>query len=305
MFSSRRVYGYPVLGRYGLGNMLFPWARCFLWCQDNEIPMIAPNWTHLRVGPYLRREKDKRNYQRLFLGSGYVTGMRKYFELTRGIRRLEADCEDVLCLHESTHRPQIVHFSGMADFFTSLISRSFEIRSELLRITKPRFLEPLKVLGSESFIGIHIRRGDFALPSVPALREGAYNVRIALEWYVAVLRKLRAVIGENTRALVFSDGSTEELRVILEIADVDLFRGGTAISDMLALSKAKVLIASGSTFSMWAGFLGQIPAVWYPGQRRQALLYHFNDYSLEPELDIEDDLPTKFVERLKSIRFSD
>ena len=32
-----RVYGYPVLPRAGLGNMLFPWADCYLWCRDHGL----------------------------------------------------------------------------------------------------------------------------------------------------------------------------------------------------------------------------------------------------------------------------
>jgi hypothetical protein len=34
-----------------------------------------------------------------------------------------------------------------------------------------------------------------------------------------------------------------------------------------------LLIASGSTFSMWASYLGRMPVIWYKGQLRQRLYY--------------------------------
>jgi hypothetical protein len=41
---------------------------------------------------------------------------------------------------------------------------------------------------------------------------------------------------------------------------------GSAIADLWALSNANVLVASGSTFSMWASYLGRMPVIWHPGQ---------------------------------------
>jgi len=79
--TPHKLYGYPVLMKAGLGNMLFPWADCYLWCKDHNAQMIAPFWAKLRIGPYLRREKDKRSYQRLFNTQDQISGFKRLFLL--------------------------------------------------------------------------------------------------------------------------------------------------------------------------------------------------------------------------------
>jgi len=66
---------------------------------------------------------------------------------------------------------------------------------------------------------------------------------------------------------------------------------------MIALSTAKVLVSSASTFSMWASFLGQMPTIWFPGQLRQKLLLNKNLF--EGELDYNDVLPNSIKELVK------
>jgi hypothetical protein len=101
-------YGDPRLMRAGLGNMLFPWARCFLWCRDNEAAMLAPRWFKLRVGPYVRRESDKRRYDRLFRRDGYVHGVRRATILARA----EVIAEGAPRL-PTTGKPAVVRFEGL------------------------------------------------------------------------------------------------------------------------------------------------------------------------------------------------
>jgi hypothetical protein len=286
------VFGYPILGRYGLGNMLFPWARCYIWCRDNGIPMIAPRWTYLRIGPYLRREGDKRNYGRLFRNQGYVRGLRQILLLLTGVRYEEDKRAEVLQKIER-HTPSIVSFKGIGDYFSPIKSRHVQVLSELRRITKPVYIKDML---HGQFVGVHVRRGDFSVTKdIMTLREGYVNYRIPLEWYISILRLIRNSVGWEAKAYVFSDGSVDELSKLLSMPNTSLFRGGSAIADLLALSRARVMIASGSTFSMWASYLGQVPCVWYPGQRRQYVISSNNDPGLEPELDEGDMLPSEFL----------
>jgi hypothetical protein len=68
-------------------------------------------------------------------------------------------------------------------------------------------------------------------------------------------------------AVVVSDGSPAALGDLLSIDGVTLLRPGCAISDLLVLSRARVLLASGSSsFSAWGAFLGQMPVASHPGQ---------------------------------------
>jgi hypothetical protein len=116
-----------------------------------------------------------------------------------------------------------------------------------------------------------VRRGDFADVRGTESYTGRRNVRLPIEWYVAAVRALRKQVGRALPFLLFSDGSDVELGPLLEEAGVSRYHNRNALSDLLLLSKARVIVASGSTYSMWASFLGQAPTIWFPGQRRQCV----------------------------------
>jgi hypothetical protein len=103
-----------------------------------------------------------------------------------------------------------------------------------------------------------------------------------MTWFVHALDQCRSHLGACAPALVFSDASDEELRPLLGRPNVRRVFFGSSIADLLAMSTAAVLIASGSTFSMWASYLGRMPVIWPEGQRRQRLYGHLSEY--EPEL---------------------
>lgn len=76
--TLKGLYAYPDVGRAGLCNMLFPWARAVLFSHTWQCPMIAPQWTnYFRLGPWLRRERDKRYYFNNFTNAGYIKGLNK------------------------------------------------------------------------------------------------------------------------------------------------------------------------------------------------------------------------------------
>jgi hypothetical protein len=288
--NNKHLFGYPVTGRYGLGNMLFPWARCYLWCADNKIPMIAPTWTKLKLGPYLRRERDKRNYQRFFHNDSYIFGFRKLFLLVTLPKVSEQENDpinDIL-----SNRNTIRTFEGWPGMFEPLRGKSNELHRELVRITRHQYL-PRSVV-STPFIGIHVRRGDFRVPDETDLQKGVVNIRIPLEWYIKTLSKLLDGLEFQAKVLVFSDGSDDELADLLAMPGVERSKETEAITDMLLLSEAQIMIASGSTFSMWASFLGQVPCIWYPGQCRQRLL-NSNSNEMEPEVATETSIPESFL----------
>jgi len=70
---------YPQLPRAGLGNMLLVWARAVLFADINSIPVIAPNWGQIRIGTYLRGERDKRYYGNLFCNKTYLSKINYLF----------------------------------------------------------------------------------------------------------------------------------------------------------------------------------------------------------------------------------
>src|SRR5229473_2140179 len=71
-------YCRAILPRTGLGNRLFPWARCRVFSFTNNVPMLSPRWAQLKIGPLLRGESDLRLYFNLFKrGADDVRGIRK------------------------------------------------------------------------------------------------------------------------------------------------------------------------------------------------------------------------------------
>jgi hypothetical protein len=268
-----QLYGYPDLMRAGLGNMLFPWARCVVWSDATGASILAPRWHKFRLGPYLRRESDKRRYDRLFRSSGYLRGPAKAaaFLRARNIDESAARSTDV-------DGPLIVRFSGLGDYFTPLIGEACVVGTELRRITRPRFLPEL---APSAFIAVHVRLGDFS----DALRQ-------PLDWYRAAVVRIRSDLDDRPRVRLYSDGRADELRELTSLPDVELIQGRESITDMLDLAQASSIVASSSTFSMWGAFLGEVPTVWYPGRLWQTATH---DPAIQIEWGGDVPLPSPFV----------
>ncbi len=280
-----KAYVYPHLGGVdffwvrlfgpGLGNLLFSWARALVFSRNTQALMVWPTWPQLKSGPLIRRERDTRCYVGLFSPTKhYVTGLKRFVLLLLRPQRLTI-------------------IKGHEDLFGS-IKRDYEfVWRELIAITHPRHQLGLQYDYKDT-ISVHVRLGDFAVPAdVTLVARGGNNYRIPLAWYVASIQKIREAAGKPLRVLLFSDGKDEELRQITELANVERISFGSSIADLLALSQSKLLIASGSTYSMWASYFGRMPVIWHTGQRKQQL------YTEQPEAEIEcgldEQLPLSFA----------
>jgi hypothetical protein len=253
-----KVYGYPILPKAGLANMLIPWAECFIWCHDNGIMQIAPFWHKARIGPYLRRERDKRQYQNLFTAKEAVTGIKRLF-LVLIAKKINSENFEISKDVKQISQTTLVCFSDM-NHLERLIGRQQQVLSEIYRITRPELWPknlPVK------FIGIHIRLGDFPLKS-----EGSRQIyfRQPVQWYIGALKELKKSLKTDLPVLVFSDGTDQELSGLLEIEHVSRSPYTEAISDLLAIAHSLVLITSRSSFSLFGAFLGQTPTIWYQGK---------------------------------------
>jgi hypothetical protein len=223
--------------------------------------MLAPRWTQIKIGPLLRGETDLRCYTGQFCASHHeVGGLHRYGVLAthhmvpESQRRLDAG-----------HRSLIV-FEGVARYFEPLNGYNAILRRELESVVRPEWLDVVSKTEVPA-IGIHVRLGDFA----PARSETDFitrgGIRTPVEWFAGALQRIRSNAGNVVPAFVVSDGRAGELSELLSMPAVTWLRSGSAISDLLLLAKAKIIIASGgSTFSAWAAFLGEIPAVSIPGQ---------------------------------------
>lgn len=276
--------------------MLIPWADCLLWCRDNNARMLCPSWTRLRLGPILRRERDNRLYQRLFLAGDAISGWRKAV-LWATSRRVSSEAWRAGTIAASARGSTIVCFSDMR-LFGNLVGRHSEVHSALYRITRPSY-HPTS-LPETPFLGIHVRFGDY--PSVSD-RDGSNAVfyRLPLEWYVSCLQEMRHSIGSEFPAIVFSDGTDTELSPLLQLPAVTRSPFRQAITDMLALAQSVAIITSRSTFSLWGSFLSQAPSIWYPKKSDvcgDGVMANPESADLEIEWMPGDPLPIGFIDAI-------
>ncbi len=280
------IYAYPRLsktdllfiriGGNGLGNLMFTWARCLAAAERRGWRMVWPTWQSFkpknwRVNPY-----DHRTYFDLFRPTGrYVAGWRKPLTLARyrWIQERQA-------LEAGAPPGSVVEFRGMDGMFAPFRDDHRLVYDELLRIARPQHVRALAD-PAPAPIGIHVRRGDFVQQGSYEQMISQHNSLLPMEWYVAALRAARAAAGADVRAAVFSDGSADELAPLLGQPAVERADFGSGLGDMLGLSRSRLLIASGSTFSMWGSFLGQVPAIWHPGKLLQPLLLEHPEHEIE------------------------
>jgi|GEM_PF-428328 len=296
--DTGRLYGYADVGRMGLGHGLLAWARCVVWADRQGVPVIAPRWLRLRIGPYLRSERDKRFYARLFrVSRKQVGGMHRLFLLSTA-HQLTAETE----MPPSDYKPfrnTVVVFTNLITgnertFFHEIVGCNKLVREALIDMTRPRFLpSPL----DQPHVAIHVRGGDFQNPrDISVLKSGRHNQRLPITWYVDMLTGLRHRLGHDLPAILYSDCPDDELEPLLVLRDVRRSRYREAITDMLAMSQASVMISSGSGFSRWASYLGQVPRLCFPGQRVIRTLGPLsNGPELEPECGVATEIPEGFM----------
>ncbi len=62
------------LPKAGLGNQLFPLMHAFVFAKLNNLPVIVTGYHQLKIGPYIRREKNKRQYKGYFTFQKNIAG---------------------------------------------------------------------------------------------------------------------------------------------------------------------------------------------------------------------------------------
>jgi len=284
-------YTYADVGRFGLGHSLMAWARAAIFAEQQGIPMIAPRWLRLRIGPYLRRERDKRAYFLFFQSSPWAWFQRLWVLVTYRHVPEGSPLPSGRCVKIFANQPVVDQVAEFAAF----LPHAEMLRTKLIAMTKPRF-RPNRT--SDDHVAIHVRLGDFtAKVAASDLRTGTKNASLPVGWYIAVLTGLRKALGYDIQAIIFSDGEDAALKSLLDVPGVTRAPRQPAITDMLAIAQARLLIGSGSGFSLWGAFLGQVPRISYPGQMLASVL---QDKAAEVETLDATDLAARFLEIVRS-----
>ncbi|MBR8836481.1 MAG: hypothetical protein DSM106950_21300 [Stigonema ocellatum SAG 48.90 = DSM 106950] len=269
MYYCQTVFGKGA----GLGNRLFPWARCRIFSSVNNIQMLSPQWVTGRIGPLLRGGIDLRCYKNQILlmdlfkkKEGDIGGIHKMLLQAMANKEIETDNFELIQTQPPT-QDVIITFQGNKNYFEDLYGWEELIFKELQAITKFKWLK-LVEFWQDIPIAINVRLGnDFNKAKSVDDFYTKGSLKTPIEWFIESLLLIRETLGFSAKAFVVSDGKEEDLKPLLSLENVTHIRPGCAISDLLVLSKAKILIASGgSSFSAWASFLGQMPTISHPGQ---------------------------------------
>ena len=251
-------------GGAGLGNLLFTYARALILANETGAKLVNPTWPCLKIGPVLRREKDKRFYFDLFKnGNGSIDGLKKTCLLLFSEKTKVNSISDV----KSARDGSLLIYDEFKMNFDGLIPYRNLILSDIIGNLKKKNRKPLE----EDFtnaINVHVRCGDFLAPNSENLKNGVNNTRIPISWYVGIIKQIQNSVNKDIKFNIFSDGTDEELKDILALPNTKRVFYGTSIADIIALSRSKLIIASGSSFSMWARFLGNCNSISYLNQRK-------------------------------------
>jgi len=218
------------MGGAGLANCLFVAVRAYILAKKTNATYINPTWVKFSLGPYIRKEKDKRHYFGLFNPVG-----------VRGLKKIAAL---LFCPR------QVTRVEGLGDYFENLLDDHAVARAFFDYAVTSAACSRLKGVDFSNVIGIHVRLGDY----------GSF-LRTSRDWYQSVIEHIDKETNHKYKFWLFSDGSQEELDGLLSLGCVERKFFGNALADILALSKTRFIIGSDSTFSGWGAFLGQVPVV--------------------------------------------
>ena len=267
-------YSYPKLSSYdygwfrisgpGLDNCMFFAAKAYIYAKLHNATFIDPTWNKFSIGPYIRKEKDKRRYNSLFNHIG-IHGFKKFL-IIKGI---------------GVNKSKIKAFSSLGNYFEDLDNYHDLINDLFAKITKAETVSLVQENELKNKVAIHVRLGDY-LP----------QLRVSIEWYKGIVESILR-IKPKQEFVLFSDGNDNELHDLLQINNVKRVYYGNAFADIYAMSKCKMVIASDSTFSAWGAFLGEKPIIF--SKRHFPPLYGKSQI-LEAVVNNSTDLPSEFTQ---------
>jgi len=272
----------PYFMRTGLGNRLFQWAHCRVYCDRQDVPMVAPRWWRPALGHLVRGTVGpERFFSQIALVGLFQRGSADLPWFAGLWPRMKGQIiRESMALPVVSAAPgSLLLFDSLQCSFHSLNAYQPSLTSALLDITRPAIRRRLRAL-QEPMIGINVRCGkDFRSPP----EEGAGSEWVGwlqqtpISWFRETLLTVRGRAGYAVPALVISDGDRCQLEELLALPAVSLLRPTNALLDLWMLARCRLLLGTGSsTFSAWAAFLGQQTAMTAPGKP-------MTNWGLEPQ----------------------
>jgi hypothetical protein len=260
-----RVVFYARLSKYdfhlfrspgsGLGNLLFPWARAVVCHANSDGHLISPTWRNIKLGPWLRREADKRTYGDVFKHRTLVKWLQdlkiKAWQLREISEHEYYDLVGIGSPASPVSKPTLVVFEGMADYFSNIAEQGDLIRSTLRRECR------IPVDQVPAHIAVHVRLSDFAAAAGGAHQTYARNTRVDLAWYESEIQRVKELYRDLPVRVYTDDRDCSGIRKLASLEGASVVTPTNALVDMLKMSKATHIVLSTSTFSLWAAFLSK------------------------------------------------
>jgi hypothetical protein len=246
----------------GLGNKLFVWAKAHVFASLNQLPLVVTGWTQFQKAPLLHGG-DLRLYWNYFQRTAQVDWITRWRADRRS--RFIADppvartaVDPVGTVYEFS---QISHWS---DHFGDIRSYREGLREALLAMLTPARVRELAAQ-KPAIICANVRMGDFR-PLAPNQNfKEVGNTRTPLEYFRNLIQEIRQDHGSALPVEIVSDGRTRDLAPLLALPGVSLAPARSKIVDIIMMSRSRILLTSaGSTFSYWAGFLGECALIHHP-----------------------------------------
>lgn len=277
---NRNIFVYPRLSAFdlnlirfggpGLANLMFGWANALHFAEENGFEMIWPTWPQIKLATLTGKFGDKRIYWRVFHKPRGMTGGLKKFCIRLVCKKISLREDDVRTHSWKTtlgclsNRNVIFEFGPkwtQVTSFESLFPSREKIKAELTRMRPPQTRNP-----SLSYIAVHVRFGDLPFDGSEVMngQRVRSHAKLPQNYYIDVIQEIKTSKGSDLEIRLFSDANDDELQDILKVSGVKRIRGNSALDEMLEMSEATVLIASCSTFSKWASFLGSGMVIWPP-----------------------------------------
>ncbi len=154
-----------------------------------------------------------------------------------------------------------IHYQRIKDFF--------DFTEEFKKSCKTKM--PEKKYDSEMLVGVHLRRGDYQ-----NWKNGAYYFEVE-----EFIQQMRFLYAENNKIhfVIFSNEIIDVSIFEREPYDVSLMKGN-AYEDLCCMSLCDYIIGPPSTFSSWAGYIGNKKLVW---MKEKNHCYGFSEFQSVPD----------------------
>lgn len=271
-----------------------------MFSRLNGIPLRVTGWLQFQKQPILHG-LDLRLYWNYFkrmdeAGSRSNRYAARHYRVISEPAVERGDIETEVVYEYS----KVPHWSN---FFGDIREYRNEVRGALMKmLTDARVRE----LGRHKppVIAANVRMGDFKKLKPDENFAEVGNTRTPLTYFRGLIDNIRKLHGTPLPVEIITDGKARDLSELLELPNVFMAPSRSKIVDILMMSRSKILLCSASsTFSYWAGFLGESALIMHPDHIHQPIRPEAVNRSCYegPLVGAPESWPALFMKNLREI----